>query len=90
MASACIVPAMWAYVGAHPVLWRVACACGHACQAVGEADVHTRMQRRESIKPHVKQTQHVLLPLPLMGSFYPRWPGGERRAASGERVHVPR
>lgn len=50
---------MWAYVGAHPVLWRA--ACGHACQAVrGEADIRTRMHKRESIKPHVKQTQHVL------------------------------
>lgn len=42
----------------------------------GEADIRTCMHKQESIKPHVKQTQHVLLPFPMMESFYSRWPRG--------------
>ena len=42
----------------------------------GEADIRTCMHKRESIKPHVKQSQHVPLPFPMMESFYPRWPWG--------------
>lgn len=34
-----------------------------------EADVHTCTHKRESIKLHVKQTQHVLLPFPIVESF---------------------
>lgn len=65
-------------VGAHPVPRRVR---GHAClrppgQQWREADVHTCMHKRESIKLHVKQTQHVRLPLPIMESFHPHWPRG--------------
>lgn len=49
----------------------------------GEADVHTCMHKRESIKLHVKQTQHVLLPFPLMGAFIHADP-----EASGDRAGV--
>lgn len=65
-------------VGAHPVPWRDACAWSRVPVAPGqrwrEADVHTCMHKQESIKPHVKQAQHVLLPFPIMESFYPHWP----------------
>lgn len=58
--------------GAHPVprhgAWwsRVSVPLG---QWRREADVHTCTHKRESIKLHVKQTQHVLLPFPIMESF---------------------
>ncbi len=67
-------------LGAHPVPRRDTCAWSRVPVQPGqrwrEADVHTCMHKRESIKPHVKQTQHVLLPFPIMESFYPHWPRG--------------
>lgn len=81
-------------VGAHPVPRRDACAWSRVSalpgQRWGEADVHTCMHKRESIKPHVKQTQHARLPFPMMESFYPHRPGGSQLEGPGPALRVER